>query len=126
MGTNVKPICLPFDNITMGPSVGDKVTAIGWGLPNQPHKTAVTNPLKDNAQCKLDSPIESRQICADENNRGSCPGDSGGPLMYQFEDKRMVIEGIVSYGFFCGHPNSVYTRVRSYLPWIMNKIKPRF
>ncbi|GBO23349.1 hypothetical protein AVEN_75716-1, partial [Araneus ventricosus] len=60
--------------------------------------------------------------------------DSGGPLMYKNTDfdfpvgigtERRVLVGIVSFGFRCGEPGfpGVYTRVSSYMPWILRHMK---
>lgn len=44
-----------------------------------------------------------------------------GPLLVQLPNNRWIVVGIVSYGIRCGEENrpGVYTRVSSYLSWII-------
>ncbi|CAG9804644.1 unnamed protein product [Chironomus riparius] len=48
-------------------------------------------------------------------------GDSGGPLMIQLPNGRFTVIGIVSWGVRCGEPDhpGIYTRVSSYINWII-------
>ena len=73
--------------------------------------------------------LNESQICAGgENGRDSCNGDSGGGLYIQNrEDGGSGLWyhiGIVSFGSkVCGDGNpGVYTRIATYLPWIMQQI----
>ena len=67
-------------------------------------------------------------ICAGGDGKGSCHGDSGGPLM--LENKRMgrknyTLVGLVSWGVNeCGAKDipGIYTDVAHYLPWILDNI----
>lgn len=75
--------------------------------------------------------ITSRQICAGGvNAKDSCSGDSGGPLIFKGEvmlRPRFVQYGIVSFGpRSCGVKGfpGVYTRVASYVDWILNNMRP--
>ncbi|XP_071568271.1 trypsin epsilon-like [Temnothorax nylanderi] len=66
--------------------------------------------------------IYDTQICANDPTieKGSCQGDSGGPLTLNNE-----LIGFYSWGFKCGdkiYPG-VYTRVSSYIQWIINRAK---
>lgn len=68
--------------------------------------------------------LTEKQFCARPINRGkeTCQGDSGGPLVCYNEDSdRWFQFGVSSYGVECGHPNAaeIYTRVTSYLEWIL-------
>lgn len=57
----------------------------------------------------------------------ACQGDSGGPLMSEGSVglERYTLLGLVSFGpRTCGVSNfpGVYTRITSYIDWIMNNI----
>jgi secreted trypsin-like serine protease len=59
----------------------------------------------------------------------ACAGDSGGPLMNQAElgNDKFILLGLVSFGpRQCGLSNfpGVYTRVSSYMEWILRNIEP--
>lgn len=73
------------------------------------------------------------QLCAGgQKGFDSCKGDSGGPLMvidkHTYPDKPYwYCAGIVSFGPSpCGMQGwpGVYTRVGSYMPWILQNIAP--
>ncbi|XP_034488882.1 phenoloxidase-activating factor 1-like [Drosophila innubila] len=123
----LKPICLPFgiNSHIVEPSADTWVTVTGWGrtssLADSIAKRAVSIPLWTKSRCLNDTRRDESQICAGISGRGSCHGDSGGPLMHEFENRRMVLEGIVSYGVIeCATPTfpGVFTRVRSFSDWI--------
>lgn len=73
------------------------------------------------------------QMCAGgEKDVDSCPGDSGGPLMYfNYDVNRFVSAGIVSLGknqpgkLACGEEGfpGVYTRTDQYVDWIRNAMR---
>ena len=77
---------------------------------------------------------EDSQLCAGgEAGRDSCFGDSGSALMTThprhgtpFETWELI--GIVSFGASnrCGDENmpGVYSRVRHYIPWILDNVDP--
>lgn len=92
----------------------------------------------------IDIEVESSMVCAansDDGGKDSCQvclktkhaircklfyfflfqGDSGGPLVYLPKGKAPVLYGIVSFGAGCAQPGfpGVYTRVSSFLDWIM-------
>nr|XP_023025007.1 venom protease-like [Leptinotarsa decemlineata] len=94
----VKPVCLPRGNLLENNLMGKYFTVAGWG------RTTNGNDGKD-----------------------SCTGDSGGPLTRAFKidgKKRSYTFGIVSYGLKdCGEGPGIYTRVISFLPWILDNIK---
>lgn len=70
---------------------------------------------------------QKKIICAGGGGKDSCKGDSGGPLMYMDEYNatyRMVQYGIVSQGSSsCSTNPGIYTDVRKYVRWILDKIK---
>lgn len=61
--------------------------------------------------------------------RDTCAGDSGGPLMRPLKGTDMKFNwycvGVVSYGRGCGIDkwSGVYTRVSSYMDWIVANMK---
>lgn len=128
----LKPVCLPFGNYSRNQQKSNQTLQYilaGWGRTlnstDLPAKRAAALPVWSPERCLADVKRNSNQICAGKKEKGSCQGDSGGPLMHRFkithEDKRMVVEGIVSYGIgSCANPTepSVFTRVRSYEQWI--------
>lgn len=73
------------------------------------------------------------QLCAGgEKDIDSCPGDSGGPLMYfNVQENRFVSAGIVSLGksekgkLACGEEGfpGVYTRTDQYVDWIKTALR---
>ncbi|KFB52513.1 AGAP009220-PA-like protein [Anopheles sinensis] len=57
----------------------------------------------------------------------NCVGDSGGPLKTVSKTARIVQYGVVSFGLAsCGKKTApgVYTRVESYIDWILGKLEP--
>lgn len=54
-----------------------------------------------------------------------CKGDSGGPLMWQFNRRRLVLEGISNGIKNCNKTNVpvVYTQVRSYGAWLRAQLE---
>jgi len=83
--------------------------------------------LRKNFGAKYQLP--STGICAeDQGAEGAISdGDGGSPLVC-LEDGKWWIEGIVSFGIGCGREDSsgVYTRVSSYLSWIMLDLSNSF
>jgi secreted trypsin-like serine protease len=59
------------------------------------------------------------------DNVDSCHGDSGGPLIYS-RDERRVLVGIVSWGQGCAQDGlpGVYTRISSFISWIRTVTGP--
>lgn len=123
----IQPICMPFDYVpSKAPDANTIMTVAGWGETWEQFQirakrdAAIT--LWDTNRCKQNS----LKLCAVGSASAACNGDSGGPLMYQFAPHNMVIEGIVSYGniFNCSDTKlpGVFTRVRSYLDWLVRNI----
>ncbi|XP_067010236.2 mite allergen Der f 3 [Anabrus simplex] len=107
-----------------------RATVIGWGrlrqngaIPNELQKVDIL--IANQAQCRsvynsMGYNIYDSQICADvpEGGKGSCNGDSGGPLFVGG-----TVVGLVSWANGCatrGYP-TVYNRVSSYRNWIAQK-----
>ena len=127
---------LEFDN-----AVSDNLVVSGWGRTstdaiqsNDMLQKTVVNGVGDNS-CALNwgfSGLESNFICANAYDRGSCNGDSGGPLIWQDKsaqsdnDRGYRLAGVVSFGNVvqCAYNqfSDVYTEVNHYRDWIITKI----
>ncbi|XP_061401320.1 serine protease 7-like, partial [Musca vetustissima] len=123
---SVAPICLPNIQQALHPPVnGSTLTVAGWGDNGiedfSVEKRIVDVPYIDNSVCPLR--LLPTQICAGGvKGKDSCVGDSGGSLARR-STGGWIIEGMVSYGRNCGSDTpAVYTRVRSFLPWIMDHV----
>ncbi|XP_041972085.1 transmembrane protease serine 9-like [Aricia agestis] len=105
---------------------GEELLVSGWGqlyaggpTPNNLMELYVN--VVSYTDCKsvlaTKKPIYKTEICAlAEPGRGSCSGDSGGPLA-EVTGRKLV--GIVSSAIPCGTGvPDLYTNVYSYLPWI--------
>ena len=69
--------------------------------------------------------VDDDSMCAHHPDRGSCLGDSGGPLIVRgdtAEDDLLV--GMVSFGLDCNHDvlPGVYARVSSEIDWITEQV----
>ncbi|EFA04602.2 venom protease [Tribolium castaneum] len=142
-GSYYKPACLHLDN-----SVPTSLEAIGWGkvgvfgdpsshlmkvgLEVVNYQTCAKR-YSDVSKTKLkDGIVDGLQLCAGDVIGGdTCPGDSGGPLHYRFNEtddmvKHFVVVGVTSFGKGCGGENSigVYTRVSGYIDWIESIVWP--
>lgn len=84
-------------------------------------KRIVDVPYVDNSVCPIH--VLPTQMCAGGvTGKDSCIGDSGGSLARR-SIGAWVIEGIVSYGRKCGGDKpAIYTRIRSYISWIVENM----
>ncbi|XP_017041981.1 phenoloxidase-activating factor 3-like [Drosophila ficusphila] len=136
----VQPICLPplYSPSRLGVYADYSLTIAGWGGTSE--LSLATSPVKIKAQvngwsrdqCRLlYEDVGLGQMCAGGGSarKGSCFGDSGGPVM----DGNQLV-GIVSLGESkCGSDRGpmVITRVDSYVAWLerhllgLNSIKPK-
>jgi chymotrypsin len=114
--------------------VGEPGTISGWGqITDTPYSTtailrSVTQPIISNEACgkRYGATISSRRVCVDgSGGKGSCLGDSGGPLTVR-RNNRYIVVGIVAFvltrGCEKGYPSG-YTRVTSFLDWIAENVK---
>jgi Trypsin len=106
-------------------TVGDPVTAFGWGRTGTAGETThsillqvslniIDRPTCDKARVAV---VDRRIVCAAAKTRKTCSNDSGGPLINASRE----LVGIVSSGGQSCAPDGVpgvYTRVAAYLPWI--------
>lgn len=128
----MKPICLPFgSNHIREPNMETPLTVSGWGRTMEANevvaKREATIYIVQTTMCHIYyKSVDDTQICAIATGQNSCNGDSGGPLMQHFQRRRMVLEGIVSFGIGnCTLPDwpGVYTRVRSFGNWLDQKMR---
>ncbi|EFX72708.1 hypothetical protein DAPPUDRAFT_215874 [Daphnia pulex] len=130
----IRPITLA--NSSEPNHVNDNVTVAGWGstfdgsLSGSSTLRKATVPVITNNECKLTygNIVSDKIICTSgKNYRGTCNGDSGGPMNYKGSDGSWKQIGIVSFGSTEGcqknHPNG-YTRISSYSSWIQSIISP--
>ncbi|XP_067644987.1 collagenase-like [Eurosta solidaginis] len=109
--------------------VNKVVEASGWGLTSD---TATSNsPVLEFANLKVisnevcaeeygSSIIDSGKICtATVNRTGVCGGDSGGPLVLAYSKLQIGIISIYSNKGCESDAPAAYTRVTSYLDWIL-------
>ena len=149
----MQPICLPFDHEETEDYVKTTfdenldVFVAGWGATNEKGR----NPA--DALQKLKVPIFKGDKCVDlyknrggildpqsqlcaggEKGKDSCVGDSGSALMREEKQLkfgprtlyRYKLLAVVSFGpRLCGTSGipGVYTRIRHYLDWILEKIE---
>ncbi|GAA6135373.1 hypothetical protein NBRC116188_21630 [Oceaniserpentilla sp. 4NH20-0058] len=115
----------------------DKLTILGWGLTNAEDAASLSSKLLEvdvsyqaDSICQDTYQIDDDEywdyaLCAGEllGGKDSCSGDSGGPIISQYQDVIFLI-GLVSWGIGCGLPEyyGVYTEVGSYIGWVQSKI----
>lgn len=134
----IAPVGLVTANI--GPLTGVDSTVTGWGntlgqpdpggvsYPDTLHEVSV--PIVSNVACNaVYSGITDNMLCAglEEGGRDSCQGDSGGPLViFDTDQSRWELAGIVSFGFGCAAPGypGVYARVSQFISWINSEAGP--
>ncbi|KAK3875359.1 hypothetical protein Pcinc_019769 [Petrolisthes cinctipes] len=117
---NINAVSLPSSD----PTVGTIVTPSGWGRDSD-NALGITDKLRQvdvptlgTAECDaVYGIVTDNQICIDAlGGKGTCNGDSGGPLNYNG-----VTLGITSFGSSAGceagYPDA-FTRVTAYLDWI--------
>ena len=106
----IRPSCLPESGQTADP--GQVVTPIGWGRPSD-NAGGISDvlrmvedlPLITNQECdNIYGIVGPGVVCMDTaGGKGTCNGDSGGPLGWYDEAKERWIEvGIVSFGASSG------------------------
>jgi len=129
----IKPSCLPAAGDVA--KEGDMVSVIGWGKPSDdagsisPTLRMVHDlPVISNPDCDdVYGIVGDGVVCVDTTGgRGSCNGDSGGPLIKPESSRangdKWTQHGIVSFGSARGCEvglPAAFTRTESYLTWIM-------
>lgn len=125
----LRPACLPTDAAET--YEGRTGYVYGWGVTNI-SDYEMSDTLRETQLSILGPDCDGKTVgdvkptadmlCAGTKKGGkdTCLGDSGGPLTVR-EKKRHFLVGITSFGDSCGDADrpGVYTRVTSYLEWIM-------
>nr|AAL67441.1 collagenolytic serine protease [Paralithodes camtschaticus] len=117
---NIGAVALP----TSDPAVGTTVTPSGWGMDSDSAfgisdiLRQVDVPIMSVVDCDaVYGIVSNNQICIDSTGgRGTCNGDSGGPLNYGGTTVGITSFG-ASAGCEAGYPDA-FTRVSAYLDWI--------
>ncbi|EDV55875.1 serine protease grass [Drosophila erecta] len=122
---HIQPICIPISPAVV-PSVS-RFQAFGWGDTKKygiAHLLQTTELRLYNATyCtrSLDARMSGNQFCAGHEDRDTCYGDSGGPMVttVDFDGvKRYLQLGIVSSGLTSCQGLGLYTYVPNYINWI--------
>jgi len=132
MNSIISSSCLP--SAGQIPSVGSMMTITGWGKPSDsaggisPVLREVRDiPVMSNKDCNdVYGIVGDGVICIDTTGgRGSCNGDSGGPMVQKDGAKgagqKWIQQGIVSFGASIGCEAGMpagFTRTEYYLDWI--------
>ncbi|XP_073346305.1 mast cell tryptase-like [Pagrus major] len=130
----IRPICLASNSSQFYSSTS--CWATGWGRLGKDESLPASTPLQEvqipvvgNKQCSCNyipvrgANITDQMICAGQENKGACSGDSGGPLQCK-QGTRWVQAGITSFGVPCalaGFPE-VYARVSEFQDWILGQV----
>ncbi|ROT79436.1 prophenoloxidase activating enzyme 2 [Penaeus vannamei] len=127
---HVRPVCLPPAGIDLEGLLTEQMpVAIGWGRTMYASRSSILQeirlPFVPLARCRDTYPLfklVDQQICfGGLHGRGTCNGDSGGPLLIG-----NVVIGLLSKGGKCataGQPD-VFTRVDAYVDWIKENLRP--
>lgn len=116
---DIPPVSLHWDDFGGG-TTSALMTVIGWGLVDSEGKVdgeslqKLSLPLVPREQCNQDVIVRKREwslgpetLCAltAYNQKASCHGDSGGPLLH-FDGNQYHQIGVVSWGSACGGARS--------------------
>lgn len=136
------PICLPRGVLLAKDLVGQMAEVAGWGVYDLKVPTGsrilqtVKLPIVQRERCteafRRHAIVDDQQWCVGGViGHDSCGGDSGGPLMkvdvIGGRTPRYYLFGVVSFGAkYCGTSTmpAVYTKISSYINWILDNIKP--
>ncbi|GAB0086062.1 hypothetical protein DMENIID0001_000460 [Sergentomyia squamirostris] len=113
-----------------------KATVSGWGstsntsIPNYPNKLRWAElPVLDEKKCHTGFPgsaVHETNICAGDSSKTVCFADSGGGLFQKDSQGKVVVYGVVSWGWEpCGQSGmpGVFVNVSHYLKWIQDHMK---
>nr|AAV33653.1 chymotrypsinogen [Helicoverpa punctigera] len=130
----IQPIALPsgdeLDNLFVGANAlasGFGRTSDSGGIGTNQQLSSVTIPVITNAECAAvygPAFVHDTNICTSgAGGKGTCNGDSGGPLAVDSNDKKILI-GVTSYGAAdgcaAGFP-AAFARVTSFVSWVQSQ-----
>uniref|UniRef100_A0A482ZAM7 limulus clotting factor C n=1 Tax=Hypochilus sp. SGP-2016 TaxID=1905178 RepID=A0A482ZAM7_9ARAC len=128
---NIQPICLPTGSEQFPNDPSTTMTVTGWGLlyakgGDPTYLEEVDIPAVPMHECRrifgirpeFSNGITDSMFCAGIPGKDACPGDSGGPIVYEMPTGIWEVVGVVSFGYRCGAQPGVYTRVIKYNNWI--------
>lgn len=133
---NVKPVCLPENDIP--PSPGTNCIVAGWGETENTGDNSILQkaiiPIVDAKRCQAFYDEEGvnirgdQHLCAGykEGQVDACQGDSGGPLVCMSPfGNYPELYGIVSFGVGCALPGNpgVYTNVARFRTWLKSAVE---
>lgn len=118
-GTKMKPICLPFgSNRVPQPRVNNNFIVAGR-LFRRDKKYYSNATLCGPGENEV---INKSKICVVTDEYNSCNDNLGRPLMKQYDERRVVLEGIYSHSNYLDSDDpdcpEIYTRVSSYRRWL--------
>jgi len=137
---HISPVCLPAALNADLPAAGTATFVTGWGnteaeapiLTGVHTLQQVSIPIVSMEKCKIAYPgaiSEDLMFCAgpEEGGKGSCRGDSGGPIAFQdpANDGKWTQIGIVSFGKGCAQPGlyGVNSRISGFIDFIQEYVK---
>jgi secreted trypsin-like serine protease len=139
LSSALTPVALVSDPSAEAP--GRLVYTAGWGKTEAGHSSELLRkvgvPVVSTAQCTAKGSYDNAYewypgfLCAGYKKGGkdSCQGDSGGPLFATSPSGKAIVIGVVSWGDGCAEKlkYGVYSRVSSFVPWILEQtgITPR-
>lgn len=114
---------------------GEGATVIGWGHTIEGGNASdilrkvdikfVDHPVCESNYRERNVTVTANMLCAGEDGKDSCQGDSGGGLfVYDSDDDGETfgyrLAGVVSFGYGCARPRypGVYTKVTNFHEWI--------
>eukprot|EP00095_Tigriopus_kingsejongensis_P001873 maker-scaffold70_size417918-snap-gene-1.16 protein:Tk01873 transcript:maker-scaffold70_size417918-snap-gene-1.16-mRNA-1 annotation:"hypothetical protein DAPPUDRAFT_330549" len=138
--SRLSPACMPVTPGTHNETfLGVRCVATGWGQTEfggdiQKDLHEVELRVVENRHCqevygmKYNVPIRDYHLCAGpilSGGKGTCVGDSGGPLHCNMKDGRWYLAGVTSFGSGCAKPGypDVFVRMTYYIDWIHRVMK---
>ncbi|CAG9863052.1 unnamed protein product [Phyllotreta striolata] len=130
---NVRPICLPSDDLLDSKYLGEKVQVAGWGLDSAEITSQILKfvvlPTRDRCVCEqiFNSTLGDNRLCIGIDDMvDTCEGDPGSPVVWTRQENfftRHYLIGLSSYGDDdCGVMPGVYTNMGKYVKWILDNI----